>query len=127
MKTGIVFLCFCLMTAAFAVAWASDINGKWTAQVPGPDGQPREIIFIFKVKGAKLTGTMSGRLGDAPIVDGKISGDEISFTVTRELQGATIKQLYKGKIAGAEIKFTRRLEGGQGKRPPVEFTAKKAK
>jgi hypothetical protein len=128
MKTRIVFLSFCLMTTAFAVAWASDINGKWTAQITGRDGQPQEIIFTFKVKGAELTGTVSGRQGDTQIADGKISGGEISFTVTREREGVTIKQLYKGKVAGDEIKFTRRLEGGQGNRPPaVEFTAKRAK
>jgi hypothetical protein len=127
MKTRIVFINFCLMMTAFAVALASDINGKWTAQVPGPDGQLRETAFIFNVKGNKLTGTVSGRQGEAPIADGKISGDAISFTVTRELQGTKVKQLYKGKIAGDEIKFTRILEGGQGNRPPVEFTAKRAK
>jgi hypothetical protein len=109
-----------------ALIWAGDISGKWTAQVPGRDGQPQETTFTFKVEGEALTGTVSGRQGDTPIADGKITGDEISFTVTRERQGATIKQLYKGKIAGDEIKFTRSTEGGQGNRPPVEFTAKRA-
>jgi hypothetical protein len=109
------------------LVWATDVSGKWTAQVPGRDGQPQETTFTFKVEGDKLTGTVSGRQGDTPIADGKIGGDEISFTVTRERQGATIKQLYKGKVAGDEIKFTRSVEGGQGGRPPVDFTAKKAK
>jgi hypothetical protein len=109
-----------------ALVWTGDVSGKWTAQVPGRDGQPQETTFTFKVEGDKVTGTVSGRQGDTPIADGKISGDEISFTVTRERQGATIKQLYKGKVAGEEIKFTRSVEGGQGNRPPVEFTAKKA-
>src|SRR5262245_22937019 len=127
MKTRIAFLSLCLVMMAIAVVWAADVNGKWTAQVPGRDGQPQETTFTFKVEGDKLTGTVSGRQGDTPIADGKVSGDEISFTVTRERQGATIKQLYKGKVAGDEIKFTRSTEGGQGNRPAVEFTAKKAK
>jgi hypothetical protein len=147
MKTRIAFLSFCLMmmTTAWAadvngqyredginrpdmaLVWVADISGKWTAQVPGRDGQPQETTFSFTVEGDKLTGTVSGRQGDTPIADGKISGDEISFTVTRERQGATIKQLYKGKITGDEIKFTRSTEGGQGGRPPLEFIAKKAK
>jgi hypothetical protein len=110
-----------------ALVWSGDVSGKWTAQVPGRDGQPQETTFTFTVEGDKLTGAVSGRQGDTPIADGKISGDEISFTVTRERQGATIKQLYKGKVSGEEIKFTRSVEGGQGNRPPVEFTAKKAK
>jgi len=147
MRTRIAFLSFCLAMTTMAWAsdlngqyredllyrrdmalvWTSDVSGKWTAQVPGRDGQPQETTFTFKVEGDKVTGTVSGRQGDTPIADGKISGDEISFTVTRERQGATIKQLYKGKVAGDEIKFTRSVEGGQGDRPPVEFAAKKAK
>jgi hypothetical protein len=128
MKTRIAFLSICLVMMTFAVAWAADVNGKWTAQVPGGrDGQLQETTFTLKVEGDKLTGTVSGRQGDTPIADGKITGDEISFTVTRERQGATIKQLYKGKVAGDEIKFTRSVEGGQGNRPPAEFTAKRAK
>jgi hypothetical protein len=144
MRTRIAFLSFCLVVTTMiwaadangqyredsfdmALVWTADISGKWTAQVPGRDGQPQETTFTLKVEGDKVTGTVSGRQGDTPIADGKISGDEISFTVTRERQGATIKQLYKGKVSGDEIKFTRSVEGGQGNRPPVEFTAKKAK
>lgn len=127
MKTRIAFLSFCLVMAALTVVWAADINGKWTAQVPGRQGNTQETTFTFKVEGDKLTGTVSGQQGETPIADGKISGDEISFTVTRERQGNTIKQLFKGKVAGDEIKFTRSTEGGQGNRPPVEFTAKRAK
>jgi hypothetical protein len=144
MRIRITFLSFCLVVTTMiwaadangqyrddrfdmALVWSGDVSGKWTAQVPGRDGQPQETTFTFKVEGDKLTGAVSGRQGDTPIADGKISGDEISFTVTRERQGATIKQLYKGKVSGEEIKFTRSSEGGQGNRPPVEFTAKKAK
>ena len=141
MRTRIAFLSFCLVmtTTAWAgqyreynmyrrdmaLVWVADVGGKWTAQVPGRDGQPQETTFTFKVEGDKLTGTVSGRQGDTPIADGKISGDEISFTVTRERQGSTIKELYKGKVSGDEIKFARSVKGGQG--PPIEFTAKRAK
>jgi hypothetical protein len=110
-----------------ALVWATDVNGKWTAQVSGRDGLRQDITFTFKVEGHKLTGMVSGRQGDTPIADGKISGDEISFAVTRERQGATIKQLYKGEVAGDEIKFTRSVEGGQGYQSPVKFTAKRDK
>lgn len=127
MKTRFAFLSFCLAMLAATVVWAADVTGKWTAQVPGRQGNAQETTFIFKVEGDKLTGTMSGQQGETAIADGKVSGDEISFTVTRERQGNTIKQLFKGKVAGDEIKFTRSTEGGQGNRPPVEFTAKRAK
>lgn len=126
MKTRFAFLSLCLVLAATA-AWAADITGKWTAQVPGRQGNAQETTITLKVEGDKLTGSISGQQGETPIADGKINGKEISFTVTRERQGNTIKQLFKGIVAEDEIKFTRSTEGGQDNRPPVEFTAKRVK
>ncbi len=113
-----------IVFALCAVALAADVTGKWTAQVPGRDGQTREQIFNFKVDGEKLTGTIpSGRGQDVvAIADGKISGDTLSFTVTRQMGGNSVKLTYTGTIAGDVIKFKR--EGGQGQ--PREFTAKRA-
>jgi hypothetical protein len=107
------------------LALAADISGKWTAQVPGRDGTPREQIFNFKVEGDKLTGTLAGgQGGDAPISEGKVSGDNISFVVVREFNGNTMKFTYTGVVAGDEIKMKR--EGGQGGQAR-EFVAKRAK
>jgi len=105
-------------------ALAADVSGKWTAQVPRPGGQTREATFNFKADGNTLTGTVSGRMGDMPIADGKIDGDAISFTQTLEFNGNTVKLLYKGTVSGDEIKFTRTREGGEGE--PQTFTAKRA-
>src|SRR5499433_4517291 len=124
MRTRIMFLSFCLVMTTIALAadingqyqedfisrrdmalvWTADVNGKWTAQVPGRDGQPQETTFTFKVEGDKLTGTVSGRQGDTPIADGKIDGDNISFSRTINAQGNNIKISYKGKVSGDEIK-----------------------
>jgi len=65
---------------------------------------------------------MSGRNGDVPIADGKVSGDDISFSVTLDFGGNSVTQKYTGKIAGNEIKFKR--EGGPGQ--PIEFVAKRS-
>ena len=110
--------------AATLVAQAADISGKWTAQVPGRDGQTRETTFTFKAEGEKLTGTTSGRNGDVPITDGTVKGDAIAFTVVMNFNGQEVKLFYKGTVAGEEIKFTRQREGGD--QPPAEFVAKKA-
>jgi len=125
MKKRIAFLSVCFVFAALSLAWAADVNGKWTAQVPGRDGQTREMTFTFKAEGEKLTGTMSGQQGDSEITDGKISGDEISFTVKVSCNGNDVTLLYKGKVAGDEIKMTRSIQGRD--QPGAEFTAKRAK
>ena len=116
----------CVFTIVLAVAFvalAADVTGKWVAQVPGREGQTRETTFTFQVDGDKLTGSISGRQGrETPISEGKISGDTLSFTVSMERGGETVKQTYTGKISGNEIQFKR--EGGQG--AAREFTAKRA-
>jgi len=113
------------ITALFAgAALAADVTGKWTAQVPGRNGQAREVSIELKADGATLTGKVQGGQGEGtPIADGKVTGDEISFTVTTERNGNKMKQTYSGKVAGDEIKMKRQAEG----REPVEFTAKRAK
>jgi len=117
--TSVIFL---LLLAAVAV-FAADVSGKWVAQMPGRGGETREATFTFKVDGDQLTGSVSGRRGDMPISDGKIDGDDISFTQVMEFNGNQMKLLYKGKVSGDEIKFTRQREGAERS---VEFTAKRA-
>ena len=125
MKYRMVVLTAALVLASITLAWAADLNGKWVAQVPGRNGQTREQTFNFKVDGGKLTGTVSGMQGDNPISDGVVKGDDISFTVSASFNGNNVKLLYKGKIAGDEIKLTRTREGSD--QPGQEFTAKRAK
>jgi hypothetical protein len=104
--------------------FAADISGKWSAEMQGPQGT-MTTTFTFKVEGEKLTGTVSGRGGDTPIADGVVKGDEVSFNVTRTMNGNEMKMAYKGKVAGDEIKMTRTRQGGD--MPPQEFTAKRVK
>lgn len=120
MRHRILYIIPMFLSLVLAV-WAADVTGKWTAQVPGRNGNMRDVTFNLKSSGESLTGTMSARNGDVPISDGKIDGDSISFTVTLEFGGNTVKQMYTGKVAGSEIHFKR--EGGQGQ--PIDFVAKR--
>lgn len=126
MKMRNVLLTTGLLFAFLTVAYAAGIDGKWTAEVPGRQGNTQTTTFNFKAEGEKLTGTMSGRQGDIAITDGMIKGNDLSFTVVREFNGNKITIKYVGKLAGDEIKFTRTMEGGPGGGAAVEFTAKRA-
>ncbi len=113
-----------LFLAFAGVLAAADVAGKWTAQVPGRGGDPQETTFNFKVSGMTLTGTMVNPRGETAISDGKVDGDSLSFSVNLNFNGNDIKLLFKGKVSGSEIKFTRQRDGGQGQ--VQEFTAKRA-
>lgn len=105
--------------------FAADVSGKWTAEVVGRNGTTT-TTFVFKVEGEKLTGTMAGpQGGEAAIADGTVKGDEMSFNVVRSFNGNDMKLVFKGKIAGDEIKMSRTRDGAPG--PAQEFTAIRAK
>ena len=83
------------------LASAADVSGKWKAEFTTPDGTQRVNTFTFKIEAGKLTGTVAGTQDDTPIQNGKINGDEISFTAERPFGTFT----YSGKATDNEIKF----------------------
>jgi hypothetical protein len=100
-----------LALACATLVFAADISGKWKLTFTLQD-QTLENDLVMKVEGDKVTGTMtSPRLGEAPLQEGKISGDDVSFVVVRDFGGNELKLNYKGKVSGAEIKF--QVDGGQ--------------
>lgn len=121
-STTVVVTCLVCLFGVLALQ-AADITGKWTAQVPTRGGELRPTTFVFKQDGARLTGTMTSFDRDVPIEDGKVEGDQISFTVTLSFGGNEMRFLYKGVVSGGEIKFTRQREGGG---QPREFVARRA-
>lgn len=111
-----------LMCILALTAWAADVTGKWTAEMAGRNGNTRQMTINLKVDGDKLTGTIGGPRGDTEITDGKVDGDQVSFSVAREFQGQSMKLNYKGQLSGDEIHFTVQRAGGEGR----QFTAKRA-
>jgi len=106
-RARVLLMAFGLAVLFLATASAADVAGKWKAEFNTPDGQTRVTTFVFKVDGDKLTGAVaSQQAGDAPIADGKVAGDEVSFTVVRNFGGNEVKLSCKGKVAGNEIQFT---------------------
>jgi hypothetical protein len=113
MKNRMFLVGILILTVFIASAWAADVAGKWIAEAPGGQGTA-EITLIFKVAGTTLTGTLdnSQMPGAIEIKDGKIQGDDISFHLLRKFGENEMKIVWKGKVTGDEIHFTREIEGG---------------
>ena len=118
-------------------ALAADFNGKWSADIPGRNGNTQTTTFTFAVDATAMTvtGTVTGRMGDTPITNGKVTADTITFDVVRSMNGNSFTMSYKGTADGDTIKFTRSFSGGGGGNggggnggppPPQEFTATRA-
>jgi hypothetical protein len=113
---------FVLMALFALPALAADVTGTWKATAEGPNGT-MERTFVLKVEGNKLTGeTTSSMFGKSTITDGKVDGDNLSFTITVKFQDNEMKLNYKGKVSGKEIKFT--VESPMGGQT-IEWLAKK--
>jgi hypothetical protein len=111
-----------VLFAVFALtASAADVSGKWTGSAEGPQGTLQRS-FTFHQDGSKLTGeTASEFAGKSVIENGKVEGDEISFTITANIQGNEMKLSYKGRVSGDTIKLSSSF-GEQS----IEWTLKKA-
>lgn len=128
MMSRVVSVC-ALVLLTMTSAWAADVAGKWTGKIPGAQGQPEsDVTLVFKVDGSTVTGTLNNSQmpGDVEIKEGKTSGDDVSFSLMRMIGQTETKVLWKGRISGDEIRFTRSTEGAAGG-APTEIVARRAK
>jgi hypothetical protein len=100
-------------------AFAADVDGKWTGTMATPNGDV-PVNFAFQADGSKLTGSTSGPAGEIKIADGKVDGNNISFSVTFTFQDMPFTMNYKGVVAKDEIKFTIDIFG-----MPIELLVKR--
>lgn len=98
---------FTAMVLGALTCMAAGIEGKWKTSMEGPDGK-MEIVFTFKVNGNVLTGTVSTPMGEMPISNGKINGNEFSFDI--DMNGNPMP--HKGTLDGDVIKM--KMTGGPG-------------
>jgi hypothetical protein len=113
---GLAFALAATLTATPALA--ADIDGKWKTTIDaGPQGSV-ELVFDLKADRKKLTGTLSGPIlpTPAPITDGLIDGDAVSFSLTMSLMPGMPPVLigYSGTIKGDELSLAASLDMGAG-------------
>ena len=92
---------FVLLLGASAITiFAADVTGQWKSQA----GDDPAFTFSLKSDGNVVTGSMLSTEGrEHPISEGKLEGNNISFSVMSEWQGNPIKLVAKGTVKGDEI------------------------
>jgi hypothetical protein len=107
-------------------ARAAEVSGKWKAEFQTQIGI-QKYTFDIKATGAKLTGSAAyermGGSGTADLTEGKVEGDKVSFVEQVDFQGTQLRIEYSGKVAGDEMKLTRRV----GDAVVEELVAKRVK
>ncbi|MBS1872974.1 MAG: hypothetical protein JSU00_07150 [Acidobacteria bacterium] len=113
MRPTLVLLMFLMAVSAFA----ADVTGKWKASMQGPDGE-MQLTFNLKAEGAKLTGSVESPMGTMAISEGKVDGDNVTFTVATD----QFTVVHKATVSGDEMKMKAEI-GDQ----TMELTAKRVK
>jgi hypothetical protein len=101
---------------------AADITNTWTVAID-TQVSVQNYAFTFKVTGEKLTGKTKSQFGESDITEGVVKSDDITFVGNLNDEGMPLCIVYKGKISGDEIKFTRNVTDISGE----TFVAKRTK
>ncbi|MEX2262237.1 MAG: hypothetical protein WD696_09815 [Bryobacteraceae bacterium] len=92
----------------------ADFAGIWVGQIPVRNGL-QDIAFQFTQNGSKLGGKLYGDYQSAPITEGIVSGDLVTFiAIASEQAGNQINETrlrFTGSMKAGEIELTREREG----------------
>ena len=94
--------CLALAFCAVSVAQAEDkpnVTGTWSWTTPGRNGGPdRTNTLTLKIEGDNVTGSLlipgRNRVNKTDITEGKLTGNELTFKITRERNGKTTTITY---------------------------------
>jgi hypothetical protein len=96
------------------------VTGSWEMSVETPRGTMTQTLTLQQ-DGGTLKGTLKGQRGEAPVT-GSVTGNKISFTVTRDTPNGSFTIEYSGTIDGDSMTGTAHSERFDGK-----WTAKRGK
>ena len=83
------------------------IDGRWEGSFEVHLGRHQKALFEFKKNGDTLTGIYLYSGKSAPLLNGRIDGNKITFETRFEVLGTTVKSYYEGTMNGDQIRITR--------------------
>ena len=81
----------------------SSVVGTWDVTIESPQGK-RNAVLVIKQDGGKLTGAMKSPQGERPLDSISLKGNDITFAMTRNVQGQDMVFTYKGKVEKDSMK-----------------------
>jgi alpha-galactosidase len=105
-----------------SLAAAEDLTGRWVATETMAKGQPRETTVALIAEGGSLKGFIANPRSTMLIVDGRVDGSNVSFTIMRESNGVEQRVDCTAVLSSEGLKVT---IPSDGTRPPTVLTAKR--
>jgi imidazolonepropionase-like amidohydrolase len=85
-------------------------TGTWTLTVESPQGAVA-VTADLRQEGETISGVVSSPFGQSPISGGSVSGSEVRFTLSVEIQGTPTSVTFVGRIEGDRMSGTVTVEG----------------
>src|SRR5580704_16104974 len=104
------------------LAAAEDLTGRWVATETTPNGQKRETTVALIAEGNSLKGFIANPRSTMLIVEGRVDGNKVSFTVLRESNGVDKRADCTAELSGDGLKVT---IPSDGTRPATVLAAKR--
>jgi hypothetical protein len=124
MRLTFLFIALLAFMSATTTAGDGDITGEWNAMIPGLGFGIQKALLDLEANGGKLIGSIIIGANETYILDGKISGDKISFKTKSRSGNIAIEYKYDGKILSAnEIDF--KMKSSFINAPTNTFVARK--
>lgn len=90
---------------ARAQAKPASVAGAWQVSMQGQSAAVTQTLALAQ-NGAAITGTIKAAQGSASPIQGKVTGQNIAFTVTRQAPDGPVKQEFAGTVNGNSITGT---------------------
>ncbi|HMF57103.1 MAG TPA: amidohydrolase family protein, partial [Pyrinomonadaceae bacterium] len=109
--------------ATAAAQGGANASGNWSINIRTEEGRDVSITLNLQQQGERLSGSIQGGAGSAPIANASIgaSGD-IRFTTSLTIDGQTVEGNFTGTITGNQMRGTVQIVG----RGPATFTGTRA-
>ncbi|HEY4415467.1 MAG TPA: hypothetical protein VGO57_07230 [Verrucomicrobiae bacterium] len=108
-----------------------DPTGSYVWTMPSRNGGPDHTnTLVLKLDGDKLTGKLvvpgrQGRTNSTDIADGKITGNDVSFTIVRKFNDNSMTNKYSGSLTNDLIKGKVEFTTRDGDAQSRDWEAKK--
>jgi hypothetical protein len=90
-----------LLVAGSAFA-QTNINGDWEVTITSPQG-PNTSQVTFKQDGESVSGLFKSPMGELPFKGGTLSGSDLKFSFTIDVQGQSLEISMVGTVQGATM------------------------
>jgi len=91
-----------------------DISGKWKAVVDSPMGA-MDMTIEFIQDGSHITGSFTSEMGKWDIIDGVLSGRELTFSISANIMGESMAMEFSGTVDEESLEGDISVQGESAK------------